>query len=210
MKPCELLAKYRGDRGYRLAAGAVGGLIFNLIFACYNGILGVMTFSPIFIVSAIYYLLLGVMRLLAVITYRRQDERREKGSRGFIGAMLIILGAVFALTVTVSMSENTARGYGEITMITIATFTFTKITAAVINALHNRGERSRTLKAISAIRYCEVGVSLLTMQQSMLLSFGEMPQMEIVIFNAATGAGVCAMIIFLGIYTLVYGRGGEK
>ena len=54
--------------------------------------------------------------------------------------MLIILSVVFHIMVIVSMEYNTATLYGTITMIAIATFTFTKIAMAVITAVKHKGE----------------------------------------------------------------------
>ncbi len=120
--------------------------------------------------------------------------------------MLIILSIIFHIIVIVSIKDNTATLYGEITMIAIATFTFSKITMAIVTAVKHRGEHSKLYKAMSAIRYSEVAVSLLTMQQSMLVSFEGADEKSSVILNACTGAGVCFFILALGIITLKNSR----
>lgn len=106
------------------------------------------------------------------------------------------------MIVIVSIKDETATLYGEITMITIATFTFTKITMAIITAVKHKGDPSKLYKAVNAIRYSEVAVSLLTMQQSMLVSFDGADRKSAIILNACTGAGVCFFILGLGISVL--------
>lgn len=207
-KSTKLGARLVEDKRYRVTTKAVISLILNLAFAFYNGILGVLSSAPIFIVSALYYLLLSSMRFLAVLIGKKRH--REGLIAGVVGVMLIVLSIILHVMVIVSMKYNTAAVYGTITMITIATYTFTKITLASITALKHRGQQAQLYKTVNAIRYSEVAVSLLTMQQSMLVSFGAAGEKSTVILNACTGAGVCFLILALGIITLKNSRKEKK
>ncbi len=202
----ELGTRLIDDKRYRIIAKAVCALIFNLLFVFYNGILGVLTSSIIFVASSIYYLLLSSMRFSTVLLNRKGKKQNDSLTASIIGVMLIILSVIFHIMVIVSMKEKTAEVYTTITMITIATFTFTKITMAIITAVKHKGEHSKLYKSINAIRYSEVAVSLLTMQQSMLVSFEGADEKSSVILNACTGAGVCFFILALGIITLKNSR----
>ncbi len=191
------------DKRYRAIAKAVCSLIFNLLFAFYNGILGFLSSSLIFIASSVYYMLLSSMRFSVVLFDKKNNERMIASA---VGVMLIILSVIFHIMVIVSMRYKTAEAYGTITMITIATYTFTKITMAVVTAVRHKKEHSLLYKSVNAIRYSEVAVSLLTMQQSMLVSFGETDEASSVILNACTGAAVCFFILALGIITVKSSR----
>lgn len=194
------------DKRYRVIVKSVLSLVFNLLFAFYNGIVGVLSSSRIFIASSVYYLLLSAMRFPAVVLNRKGKKQNDRLMVSIVGVMLIILSVVFHIMVIIRMKNNTAVLYGTITMIAIATFTFTKITMAVITAVKHREEHSKLLKAVNAIRYSEVAVSLLTMQQSMLVSFEGTDEKSSVILNACTGAGICFFILTLGIITLKNSR----
>ncbi len=189
------------DAHYRVMARAVLGLVCNLTFALYNGILGVLSSSAIFLASAVYYLALCGARFAIVLRSRSRRSRDHRHTVAAVGIMLMLLSAVFSAMVSVSMKNKAAAVYGTIPMITIATFTFAKITLAVITALKHRKDPSPFYKAVNAIRYSEVAVSLLTMQQSMLVSFGEGNDTAAVLLNAFTGAAVCCFILGLGIIT---------
>ncbi len=191
------------DKRYRAIIKAVFSLMFNLIFVFYNGILGITSGSLIFVASAVYYLLLSSMRFSVIRLERKYNEKSDIQSATVTGILLIILSVVFHIIILFSIKYNTATSYGQITMIAIATFTFTKITVAIVTAVKHRRDNSRLIKAINNIRYSEVAVSLLTMQQSMLVSFGEMNKKTAIILNACTGAGVCVFIMTLGIITLL-------
>ncbi len=194
------------DKRYRVITKSVISLIFNLLFAFYNGILGVASASVIFIASSVYYLLLSSMRFSALMLERRSKEQNDRKIATVIGALLIILSVIFQVMVFVSMKYQTAADYGTIPMIAIATYTFTKITLAAITAVKHKKDHIKLFKAINAIRYSEVAVSLLTMQQSMLVTFKDMDNNSDIILNAATGAGVCLFIFTLGIITINISR----
>ncbi len=190
------------DKRYRVISKAVCSLIFDLLFAFYNGILGVLSSSLIFIASACYYLLLSGMRFSAVFFERKRKKQNERLTASLVGIMLIILSVIFHVMVIVGMKNKTAVVYGKITMIVIATFTFTKITVASVSAVKHRGESSRLYKSINSVRYSEVAVSLLAMQKSMLVSFEGADEKSALILNAFTGAAVCFFILALGVLTL--------
>ena len=194
------------DKRYRIIVKSVLSLVFNLLFAFYNGILGAISSSLIFTASSVYYMLLSAMRFSAVLLNRKGNRQNDRLIVSIVGVMLIILSVVFHIMVIVSMKYHTAALYGTVTMIAIATFTFTKITMAVITAVKQKGEHSKFFKAVNAIRYSEVAVSLLIMQQSMLVSFEGADEKTSVILNACTGAGVCFFILALGIITLKNSR----
>ncbi len=156
--------------------------------------------------SCVYYLLLALMRFIAVVTGRKGAAQSEKTMAGFIGVLLAGLSLVFAFIVFVSISSGSAAAYGTIPMITIATYTFTKITMAIIKAVRHRAYPSPLIKALHAIRYAEVAVSLLTMQRSMLVSFGQAGNGGAHILNICTGTGVCLFMLMLGVATIINSR----
>ncbi len=194
------------DKRYRVIATAVISLILHLLFAFYNGILGVASASVIFVASSVYYLLLSSMRFIAIMLDRKSKMKNNRSISVVIGILLIVLSILFQIMVFVSMKFKTATSYGTIPMITIATFTFSKITLAVITAVKHKGNPTHLFRSINAIRYSEVAVSLLTMQQSMLVSFEGADETGALILNACTGAGVCLFIFALGIITLKQSR----
>ncbi len=198
----EFGARWLGDKDYRIIVNAVISLIINLIFSIYNGILGITSSSVIFGASAAYYLLLGIMRFSAVLQSRKNNPRGERNTVLLIGVLLIVLSLMYPIIVYFSISQNTATPYDVITMITIATYTFSKITASIMTAVKFKHHSSFVIKAVNSIRYAEVSVSLLTMQQSMLVSFGGMGAGKTMALNGFTGGAVCILILILGITTL--------
>ena len=121
------------------------------------------------------------------------------------GVLLILLNFVLAGAINISLSQNIATKYGEIVMVTIATYTFSKITMTVIKAVKQRKNPSPLLSVIRSISYAEVAAFVLTLQRSMLVSFGKMNDTDIHTMNTLTGSVVCLFILILGISLIIRG-----
>jgi hypothetical protein len=84
-------------------------------------------------------------------------------------------------------------------MITIATYTFTKITIAILGMIKVRRSASPVLKTLRNISLADACVSVYTMQRSMLVTFPGMAAAEIRLLNILTGAAVWIVVVLLGV-----------
>lgn len=194
------------DRERRVLYTASASLGLNLLYALYNGALGLMDRSIWFAAMCAYYTILAAMRFFAVL-YGRKGDRGLLVARLF-GALFVLMSGVLAVVVWLSLTRDTAVRYGTIVMITIAAYTFTKLTLAVIRALRAKKNPSRLLAAIRSVGYAEAAASVFTLQKSMLASFEGMTEGEIYTMNLLTGSGVWLFMFVLGIYMLR--KGGKK
>lgn len=202
------------DRRRRMVLTAALGLILNLLCALYHGVLGVLGRSAWLVAMCAYYTILSTLRFSAVLCARRGAPGPCIGEEYFVmrlpGVLLALLSLVLAGVVFLSLSRNIAAKYGEITMITIAAYTFYKITAAIVRAVRQRKDPSPLLAVIRTIGYAEVAASVSTLQRSMLISFDGMSGADIQIMNALTGTAVCLFVLLLGITMILRGiRKGE-
>lgn len=190
-----------GNQRDRVILSAAMGFVLNLAYALYHGVLGIRFGSLWFLLLGAYYILLSVMRFSAVLYDRRRKRDPSLSERflaPFLGTMLILLSVILAFSVYLSFRYDVAIQHQEIMMITIATYTFYKITLAVVNAVKAHKQKSPLLAAIRNIGCADAAASLLTLQRSMLVSFAGMSSQEIGMMNALTGAGVCILTAALG------------
>jgi len=124
------------------------------------------------------------------------------------GVLLVALGFVLVAVLYISLAQNIAVKHGEIIMITIAAYTFYKITMAIVRAARQRKNSSPLLSVIRSIGYAEAAASVFTLQRSMLVSFGEMERGKMRLMNTLTGAAVCLFVFALGVVMIV--KGGLK
>ncbi len=202
------------DSRERVVWTATLSLVLNLSYAVYHGVLGMQTRSWWFSALWAYYTILGVTRFAAVLCARRTHAAPASDIEYFVmrvsGLLLFLLGCVLAGVNYMSLREDLATRYGTITMITIAAYTFWKLALAAVRMVKHRRNPSPLLAVIRRINYAEVAASILTLQRSMLVSFGAMDTKTRELMNALTGAGVCLFIFMLGIQMITEKRGKKN
>ena len=195
--------KLVSSQRYRIILSATLTFAFNLLYAIYHCVLGILNLSFWFIAMCAFYGILATVRFSAVLCERNHQKSPDNDTELFVmklsGILLVILSIVLATVSYISLSQNIAAKHGEIIMITIATYTFYKITMAIVKAVKQHKNTSPLLKTIRNIGYAEVAASILTLQRSMLASFGSMSTGNIHFMNAVTGAAVCLFVLILGL-----------
>lgn len=206
--------KIVSSQRYCIILSAAVAFAFNLLYAIYHCVLGVLNISFWFITMCAFYGILATIRFSAVLCernhYKLPSDDTDLFVMKFTGILLVILGIVLATINYVSLSQNIATKHEEIIMITIATYTFYKITMAIVKAVKQHKNPSPLLKTIQSIGYAEVSASILTLQRSMLVSFGSMDSRQMRFLNAMTGAVVCVFILILGLSMIVKSRRKEQ
>lgn len=181
----------------RVMISAALGFGLNLTYALYHGSVGIMSGSLWLLLLCAYYIILSVMRFSAVLYDHRSTKNSSSFSEQFLfrflGGMLTLLSVILALSVYLSFRYDVAIVHQKIMMITIATYTFYKMTMAIVNAMKARRQHSSWLIAIRNIGCADAAASLLTLQRSMLVSFDGMSNRAMERMNALTGAGVCLL-----------------
>ena len=176
-------------------------LFINLAYAVYNAAIGFYTHSWWFVTLFMYFSVLSVTRFsLLRIKYKSSGNLSlELFAEKFTGIMFIIISVSLIGTVILSVIDNHGTKYHKIVMITIALYVFIKMTLAVINVIKARKNDSPVIKTLRGISFADAFVSVFSLQRSMLVSFGEMKENNIKLFNVLTGSGVCIIIFLLGL-----------
>lgn len=207
IKRTKLGRRFIQEQRFRAVFFAAVGLLANIMYAIYHGALGVVNQSLWFVTMFAYYMILSSMRFSAVLCEWKRKSLDFEDTEYFVaklcGGLLVLLSFILGGVVYISLSQNVAVKHHEIVMITIATYTFYKIIVAVIRAIKQRKNSVPLLVVIRTIGYAEVTASLLTLQRSMLISFGSMDNEDIALMNGLTGISVCLFILLLGIFTIL-------
>ena len=169
-------------------------LIFNILYCVYHIVFGAATASWWFLTIGIYYAVLSIIRFAVL---------RHKGNKRllvrFTGAMLIVLSVCLVGIVFLAFVKDRGTAFPLIAMLAIATYTFTKISLAIIKWIQARKSKSAKMIALRNISLANAVVSIFSLQRSMLVSFEGMTEREIRIMNVATGSAVCIIVFLLGL-----------
>ena len=185
----------------KIAKSPYASLGVNFVYALGNCVVGFLSHSWWFITMGAYYAVLAMARFSVLQVKRKAsgDHDIELFARRITGILLVILSVcIVGVNVLAALKER-GTAFHKIVMITIATYTFTKITIAIIGMAQAKRAASPALKTLRNIALADACVSIYTMQRSMLQSFPGLTPTEIQLFNILTGTAVWIIVLFLGI-----------
>lgn len=185
-------------RSYLLVLAGFG---FNSLYALVNLLAGVFLGVRWLVTMGLYYLMLAAMRF-AAIEIRRKPAHTETCMR-VTGALLISLSMVVAMISEMSISLQNARARDTVVMIAIAAYTFTKLTLTVAKAARRKRYKAPFFRLIRTISYAEIAAQLLTLQRSMLATFGGGGDSFTRTMDIGNSFLVFLVTLFLGISLLV-------
>ena len=185
----------------KLARFPYTSLAFNFAYAVGNCIVGFLTHSWWFITVGAYYTVLATTRFSVLQVKRRAGGNydTELFARRITGILLVVLSFCIIGVNVLSALKERGIAFHVTVMIAIATYTFTKITVAIIGTVKTRHSASPVLKTLRNIALADACVSVYSLQRSMLVSFPGMEAAEIQLFNILTGTAVWLTVLFLGI-----------
>lgn len=188
-------------RNLKIVRSPYVSLGFNFLYALGNCIIGFLTYSWWFITVGAYYAVLAVTRY-SVLQVRRKAKgnyETELFARRITGILLVVLSwCIVGINILAALKDRGTE-FHEILMITIAAYTFTKITVSIIGMVKAKRSNSPAVKTLRNISLADACVSVYSMQRSMLVSFPGMESGEILLTNILTGTGVWILVLFLGI-----------
>lgn len=126
-------------------------LLFNAVFCAYHIVYGVLTHSWWLFTLGIYYAILSIVRFTVL-----RSKKNNSFITKFTGVMLMLLSLPLSGTVILAVVRDRGIVMHEIVMITMALFSFTKITLAIINLIKARKSTSAklvTLRNISLLKF---------------------------------------------------------
>jgi len=206
--------KVTTDYRWRTILFAVPGMVSNIIFAAFNGVIGITSHSAWFGTLSAYYILLSIMRAgivrqerkLAVIKEKGEHIRRELSVYRRNSVLFIFMAVVLAGAVILLQNSQGGKNYPGFTIYAVAAYTFYKIITSTIQVIKVGKRKSPLLSITRRIGYIDACVSILTLQTAMFASFADGEEELIKLMNGITGTVVCVMVLGLGIQGIYSSR----
>ena len=123
------------------------------------------------------------------------------------GWVLLLMNLSLALIIFFMVYWNRTFEHHMITAIAMAAYTFSALTIAIVNVIKYRKYNSPVFSASKAISLAAALVSVLTLEATMLTTFGNgtMTALEQKLLLGATGAVISSLIVATAIYMIVVG-----
>ncbi|MBQ4048320.1 MAG: hypothetical protein IJC93_08140 [Clostridia bacterium] len=204
------ISRYFSDRHLRVKLSLYGSVTINALYALLQLYSGVFYHSVWFYSLASYYFVLALMRFFVLRDTIRTDspglhKQMEWRRYRFCGVLLLWMHVILSAIVFYIVRQNRGFAYNEIITITMAAYTFTTLTVAIIGIVRYRRYESPLLSAAKALSFTAALVSLLSLETAMLTAFRteeNTPRFR-QIMTGATGGVVCVMVLAMAVYMIV-------
>ena len=198
---------YFSDAALRVKISLYGSFMINVLYAVMQLGLGFINHSVWFYALSGYYLLLAAMRFLLLKNSRNEslgkNLYRESLNYRLCGIILLLMNITLSVIAFYIVSQNKGFTYHYIMTISMAAYTFTVFTTAVVNLIRYRKYNSPVISASKIINLVAAFVSMLSLETAMFTAFGEgnSPNFR-KIMTACTGAAVCVIVLAMAIYMI--------
>lgn len=203
--------KWLDDTRLRVNVSLYGSLAWNALYGLFQLWLGFYHHTFWFYSLGAYYICLAVMRFFLV----RHSSKYAPGEKmqtellkyRACGWVFLIMNLALSLIVFFMVYWNRTFNHHMITAITMAAYTFTALATAIVSVIKYKKYNSPVFSASKAISFTAALVSMLTLESTMLTTFGDgtMTAVEQKWMLGATGGVISAMIVATAIYMIVKG-----
>jgi len=199
------------DTRLRVNVSLYGTLSWNAFYGIFQLWLGFYHSTFWFYSLGAYYICLAGMRFFLVKHTRKylpgEKMRTELLKYRACGIVFLVMNLALALIIFFMVYWNRTFQHHMITAIAMATYTFSALTAAIVNVIKYRKYNSPVFSASKAISLAAALVSMLTLESTMLTTFGDttMTAIERKWMLGATGGAISLIIVTTAIYMIVIG-----
>ena len=208
MENNKLASNLKNDAHLRIKLSLIGTMAFNTVYSLFQLGLGIYNHSVWYYSLAAYYFLLAFMRVF-LFNHTVKFAPGEKSFREVLiyrlcGIGLVLMNLALLVIIGYTTWYSKAVVHHEVITIALAAFTFTSITVAIVNIVKYRQYNSPVWSASKALSFVSALVSMLTLEDAMLATFGQAEGEGFrQLMCGLTGVGVVAIVLAIAIYMIV-------
>lgn len=197
--------RYFTDAQFKVMISLYISLAINLAFSVFKLVTGIIYSSFFIIAVAAYYILLSVIRflLLAFLRHGKQDLIKQYRRYRLTAILMMFINLTLSVFVLYMIIKNDEAPLSEIYVITSAAYTFYVLTMSVVDVIKYRKYESPVITAAKTVRFAQALVSLLSLEASMLVTFGDDESFRRLML-ALTGAGVFIIVVTVSVYMIAH------
>ena len=203
--------RWREDTRLRVNVSLYGTLLWNALYGIFQLWLGFYHRTFWFCSLGAYCICLCVMRFFLLSHTRRyapaEKLRTELLKYRACGWVFLLMNLALTLIIFFMVYFNRTFRHHMITAIAMAAYTFAAFTVAIVNVVKYRKYNSPVFSASKAISFAAALVSMLTLESTMLTTFGDgtMTAAAQKWMLGATGGAISVLIVAMAIYMIITG-----
>ncbi len=210
-----VIQKWKSDYVFKTFAGSLLSFGVTVLFALYNGFLGIRLLSVWHGSICVFYLLLVLIRGIILLTERNSkamgySERTHGRYRTFVISvtMLLLLNLALICPIALMVKFEKPVNMGRIPAIAMATYTTCKITMASVHIYRQRRKRHNNIfvTELRTINLIDALVSVLTLQNTLIMVNRTKSDTDsMLILSAVSSAVIYIIIVVITICLFVSG-----
>ena len=206
------IARLRKDFEYRAYIGSTVSFFASLAFMGYNIFLGAVYGTVWNIGVAAYYLLLVAVRAFVgveEIKFKKQglcaESKEEKRKNVFLVqcVLLFLLDLALVGPITIMVLQQKAVAYSVIPAITVAAYTVFKIVTSSVSYVKTRKTANLGVRAFKNLNFIDALVSVLSLQYTLLMTFGDGITGDMFTLCAVTSFAVWTLLVAVSVTNLI-------
>ena len=203
--------RWFSDVRLRINVSLYGALFGNVIYGIFHILLGIYHRTFWFYSLGAYYICLAFMRF-GLLRHTRRFAPGEKMRAELIkyratGWVFLVMNMAISLMIFFMVYWSRSFEHHMITTIAMAAYVFTTLTLAILSVIKYRKYNSPVFSASKAISFASACVSILTLESTMLTTFGDETMNDATrkIMLGATGGVISVFIIAIAVYMIAKG-----
>lgn len=178
-------------------SSAISTLI-SIVFALYNGALGIVYQSQWHGLICVYYLLLAIIRAILIGTRRKN----KKTIRMITYLLLLVMDVSLIGPIYVMVSGERSYTYGLIPAIAMAAYTTYRITISIVHFRKSRKKDNSLLFELRMINMTDALVAVLSLQNALIIANGGMNE-GMRTLTIWTSGGIYLVIVLITIMSFI-------
>ena len=170
----EFFDKIKKDTHYRTKTFLFVTLAFNIAYSIFLFIVSQIYCSNWFLVMSIYYALLSIVRIIIFFQINpKKNTRSNIITMCACGYFLLLINLAVSTMMFILVYQKNIVEHHTITVITLATYTFSSLCFAIIGIVKYLKQNNHVYTCVKIISLTSASVSLVTLTNTMLATFGE-------------------------------------
>ena len=203
-------SRWKAEYDFKTYISASGSLAVTLIFAFYNGFLGIRHASLWYGTICVFYILLSVLRGSIVASAKRIDQRGEKEAprnKAFlaISLLLLILNISLIVPLSIMVKQQKPVSLTMIPAITMAAYTTYKVVMASVNLKRRKRSSDSLVWLLRTVSFIDALVSILTLQNTLIMVNSDGKELSMLPLTAVTSAAVWAAVLAMSLGAIIKG-----
>ena len=200
----KITERYLNDFAFRGSVSIYQGVAVNFFYVVFRIAIGIRYASIWFISMAVYYLVLGGLRVYLIFYYRRRSPKLERRCYHTTAWLLFLLNIPMGGMIVLMVRTNSGVSYPGYIIYLSALYTFYTMITSTLKLAKFRKLGSPILSAAKVLNFIDAMMSILGLQTAMISHFSENGESYRKMMNAITGGFVYSIVILIAVIMLLH------